>query len=604
MLKLPRTCPGPCLGALVAAFVVLPACAAAPPLTPASPATPPARAAAAVASAKAPLPTGPYDVIIVGAGISGLAAARELRHLDPAMKILVLEATNHVGGRGYTHTMASGTPIDLGGAWVHGVPTNPLTSLVDRLSFTRVKTDLSTPFYTSHGLASPKEQGELRAAIEQFEKQAEAAALRVQAESVDQASRPPSAPAALPTGPVKASAKPPAPGKAASTGDTRGAASAEKCQEHPTGDRASDYLPCGHEAYFDLVRANSGPLESTAELEDSSTVDVSDFEAGEDDLVTQGMGEFVKAFGQEMIGDPKVPLNVRLEAPVTRVKYDDRGVSITTSERGAPQTYQARRVLVTVSTGVLQRDPEGGGIAFDPPLPGKKMDAIKGLPMGLMNKIILEFPSDVFGAEVSDNSWVLYQGDTRDEKGHREVMAFALKPFGSKRIAVGFVGGDRARKLEAGCKPFVESKALVPEDPRPHACDAPAIEAAKDALRKMFPRSPFGGKEGPAVYMTRWGLVSWTRGSYSAALPGKWMSHEELGKPVPFPTALYAEERIQHGDAPVEGEEEQERRYRVFFAGEGCARPIYNGSFPGAYESGVKAARALANSLAADPPAK
>jgi uncharacterized protein with NAD-binding domain and iron-sulfur cluster len=30
---------------------------------------------------------------------------------------------------------------------------------------------------------------------------------------------------------------------------------------------------------------------------------------------------------------------------------------------------------------------------------------------------------------------------------------------------------------------------------------------------------------------------------------------------------------------------------RLFFAGEGTAREIYNGSYPGAYESGLKAAR-------------
>jgi monoamine oxidase len=30
---------------------------------------------------------------------------------------------------------------------------------------------------------------------------------------------------------------------------------------------------------------------------------------------------------------------------------------------------------------------------------------------------------------------------------------------------------------------------------------------------------------------------------------------------------------------------------RLFFAGEGTARAIYNGSYPGAYESGLKAAR-------------
>jgi uncharacterized protein with NAD-binding domain and iron-sulfur cluster len=36
---------------------------------------------------------------------------------------------------------------------------------------------------------------------------------------------------------------------------------------------------------------------------------------------------------------------------------------------------------------------------------------------------------------------------------------------------------------------------------------------------------------------------------------------------------------------------------RLFFAGEGTAREIYNGSYPGAYESGLKAARDIHSTM-------
>lgn len=40
-----------------------------------------------------------YDVIIIGAGLAGLTAAKELRHLGRSV-LLVLEATDRIGGRG------------------------------------------------------------------------------------------------------------------------------------------------------------------------------------------------------------------------------------------------------------------------------------------------------------------------------------------------------------------------------------------------------------------------------------------------------------------------------------------------------------------------
>ncbi|KAE9556646.1 hypothetical protein FO519_000052 [Halicephalobus sp. NKZ332] len=62
------------------------------------------------------------DVLIVGAGISGLISAREILKADPQLKLLIIEAKNRVGGR--THTIdlkcaGGGTDKwDIGGQWV------------------------------------------------------------------------------------------------------------------------------------------------------------------------------------------------------------------------------------------------------------------------------------------------------------------------------------------------------------------------------------------------------------------------------------------------------------------------------------------------------
>lgn len=57
-----------------------------------------------------------YDVIVVGAGLAGLTAARELRHAG--RRVLVLEGRDRVGGRAWTSGF-EGVDVEFGGAYVH-----------------------------------------------------------------------------------------------------------------------------------------------------------------------------------------------------------------------------------------------------------------------------------------------------------------------------------------------------------------------------------------------------------------------------------------------------------------------------------------------------
>src|SRR5689334_20173394 len=65
-------------------------------------------------------------VVIIGAGFSGLAAARKLA--DDGLRVTVLEARDRIGGRTRTDT-SLGVPIDIGASWIHGTEDNPLTKL-------------------------------------------------------------------------------------------------------------------------------------------------------------------------------------------------------------------------------------------------------------------------------------------------------------------------------------------------------------------------------------------------------------------------------------------------------------------------------------------
>jgi monoamine oxidase len=72
------------------------------------------------------------DVVIIGAGAAGIAAARRLAgsHLSAT----VLEATARVGGRAWTCDVA-GMQLDLGCGWLHSADRNPWTRIAEAAGF-------------------------------------------------------------------------------------------------------------------------------------------------------------------------------------------------------------------------------------------------------------------------------------------------------------------------------------------------------------------------------------------------------------------------------------------------------------------------------------
>ena len=71
---------------------------------------------------------GLLDVVIVGAGAAGIAAARRLS--ASGLSVLLVEALPRLGGRAHT-IQAAGLPLDLGCGWLHSAQRNPLTAVAD-----------------------------------------------------------------------------------------------------------------------------------------------------------------------------------------------------------------------------------------------------------------------------------------------------------------------------------------------------------------------------------------------------------------------------------------------------------------------------------------
>ena len=65
-------------------------------------------------------------VVVIGAGVAGLAAARRLR--SAGITVTLVEAGSQIGGRARTVAF-NGAPFDLGATWLHAAQRNPLVAL-------------------------------------------------------------------------------------------------------------------------------------------------------------------------------------------------------------------------------------------------------------------------------------------------------------------------------------------------------------------------------------------------------------------------------------------------------------------------------------------
>ena len=74
----------------------------------------------------APLPR-EADIVVIGAGAAGIAAARRIQAAN--RKVIVVEATGQIGGRCITDTATFEVPFDRGARWMHNPDTNPMIRL-------------------------------------------------------------------------------------------------------------------------------------------------------------------------------------------------------------------------------------------------------------------------------------------------------------------------------------------------------------------------------------------------------------------------------------------------------------------------------------------
>lgn len=332
-------------------------------------------------------------VLVIGAGIAGLAAAQALRGLGHP--VTILEARDRVGGRIWTD--ADG--VDLGAHWIHGTDGNPITELVERLEigYSYVGGDSSyTGGFDNLDLFGADRRITSQAAknrtleladgvLHELEQRAERARKRGH----------PDTSLAEAIGQILAS---------------RG------------------YGPEDEHA----VRYHLNVVLREDVAEDADRLSLKHWEDG---YLVYGHGDSVLHRGYQSVVDALADgLDVRLNHVVTRIETGDGLVRVVTGQ-GA---FTADKVLVTLPLGVLK----SGAVTFDPPLPEAKRSAITRLGFGTLNKIALHFPEPFWPQEQYAFGYLC-----RDTDRHPTVVISMWRSHG-KPILVMLLGGSLGRELE------------------------------------------------------------------------------------------------------------------------------------------------------------
>lgn len=283
------------------------------------------------------------SVIIVGAGISGISAAKVLAE-NGVDDILILEASDRIGGRIRKEEFGDVT-VELGAGWIAGVggkQSNPVWELAKQSNLRTCFSDYSYARYNIYDRSGKIFPSGI--AADSYKKAVDSAIQRLSREANHDAS---------------------------TAHDVSVLAETPSTPKTPI-ELAIDFI------LHDFEMAEVEPISTYVDFGDREFL-VAD-QRGYEHLLYK-MAETFLFTSEDKILDSRLKLN----KVVRELQHSRNGVSVTT-EDGC--VYEANYVILSVSIGVLQSNL----ISFRPPLPRWKTEAISNCDVMVYTKIFLKFP--------------------------------------------------------------------------------------------------------------------------------------------------------------------------------------------------------------------